>query len=147
VVLLALRFSVPPTIILGGPGQPPYLWSPEMADDLRAQTAADASIYVAYSGAHVVYLSGRRSAIPYLFANQLFNIPGAYDALLATMRDPNSRPDYVLANPGEALGPGGETDRRFMDLLDQHYVAETAFAGQYTAYRSIESKRTIRPEG
>lgn len=84
---------------------------------LQAHTDPDDAIYVAYEGAHICHLAGRRSASPYLFELHVSHLPGVYEELLALLRD--RRPAYVVTTLWR--GPLSDPDERLTLTLNQNY--------------------------
>lgn len=118
--------------------QVPYGSSGELARYVEERTLPGDTVYVAYDGAHVAYLSRRKSATKYLFALNLFSIPGAYESLLQTVADRTRRPVYIVVNAEHLDGPEGRGDDRLLQLVQAHYVKEAAFEGGFAAYRRVE---------
>lgn len=89
----------------------------QVAAYLQAHTAPDDLVYVAYEGAQICHLSGRRSASPYLFELHVSHLPGVYDELLAMLGA--REPRYVVTTLFR--GALSDPDERFTVALHANY--------------------------
>jgi 4-amino-4-deoxy-L-arabinose transferase-like glycosyltransferase len=96
----------------------------EIASYIRDNSADDAWIYVAFSDPRINYLAKRRSAVPWLYPHPLDQVPGAFDALLASIR--NGVPDFVAVM--EESPPHKTSDEEFASALSSRYVLDAEFA-------------------
>jgi 4-amino-4-deoxy-L-arabinose transferase-like glycosyltransferase len=98
-----------------------------IADYLRANTASDERIYVAYGQGDIYYLAQRRPAARWLHTNEIRRIPGAFDEQLILLTDPATAPRYILAaQPFDYRG------------LDPHGALRAVVASQYTLETTID---------
>ncbi|MBM2826860.1 MAG: hypothetical protein HW403_924 [Dehalococcoidia bacterium] len=127
--------------------EPRFLVQRDIVQYLHSNTPEDATIYLAYSGADITYLSHRLSAIKYLYLRALLHVPGAIEETLAIMADPSRRPDYIVADSSQLEIPLGPGDNRFLEALDEYYVREITYqvpkdttVVEFYIYRSITSQ-------
>ncbi len=98
--------------------KPMVTYANEVSAWVRAHSTPNDTIYVAYEGAQICYLSGRRSANPYLFAIHVNYLPGVYDGLVAQIEA--AEPRYVLTTIWR--GALSDPDERFTLALHEHYT-------------------------
>ncbi|MFN8514024.1 MAG: hypothetical protein U0232_13710 [Thermomicrobiales bacterium] len=102
---------------------------------LRAHTAADETIFVAYDQADIYYLSQRRPAIRWIYPRELKWTPGAFAELVARLDDPATAPRYVVgAQPFDASG--FDRDGALRAVIARDYRVETVI-GPVQLYRRI----------
>lgn len=135
----------PPTAeerFIGVVMEPRYRTSAAVAQYVNERTDPEDTIYVTYTGADIVYLSGRLSAEKHLFIRPLLYIPGAYDRFLSMMSDPERKPEYVVADLSPLNIPVQSGDTRLVDLLGAQYRPEATFPPEYVVYRRSDSGKT-----
>ena len=141
-VLLALVVNV--RLVGATPGEtswriyrrPAYLASEEIARYVAARTTGEDTIYAAFAQADLYYLSRRRCAGSHLYWTEINRVPGALDAVLATLDDPARRPAYVIRVDPELEAPGRADP--FWARVDRLYRPETAIQG-FRLYRRLDA--------
>jgi 4-amino-4-deoxy-L-arabinose transferase-like glycosyltransferase len=99
-----------------------------LADYVRAHTAPDDRIYVAYDQAQIYYLAERRPAARWLYFRELLWTPGAFDEQVARIADPATAPRYIVgAQPFDDFG--FDADGRLRAIVARDYVLETTIGG------------------
>ena len=126
--------------------EPRFLVQGDIVEYLNRNAPEDATIYLAYSGADITYLSHRFSAIKYLYLRALLHVPGAIEETVAILGDPSRRPDYIVADSSQLEIPLGQGVNEFLLALDNYYVREITFQPpesttnvEFRIYRSITS--------
>jgi len=116
--------------------RPAYVASREIASYIRERTDHDDAIYAAFAQADLYYLAHRRSAARQLYWTEINRIPGAFEALLATLDDAARRPKYVIKIDDELETPGRAD--AFWERVARFYVAERSANG-FTLFRAIDA--------
>jgi hypothetical protein len=112
-----------------------YLASREVGRYLRERTSPDDTVYAAFAGADIYFLSGRRSAGRHLYWTEINRVPGALDAVLRTLDDPRRCPKYVVRLQAE-LEKAGRADP-FWERIEQGFIPEAIIRG-VVLYRRID---------
>ncbi len=107
----------------------------EVSAYLRERTTPHDTIYVAYEGAQICYLTGRRSASPYLFAIHVNYQPGVYDSIIALIEE--QRPKYIATSVFR--GALEDRDERLTVALHENYrLVETIDLVEIYRRRELE---------
>lgn len=99
--------------------------SSQVAAHIRERSDPDARIYVAFSDPLVNFLAQRRSAVPWLYPHPLDEVDGAFEALLAAIR--NGVPEFVAVM--EVSPTHHTSDSDFHAALQERYVLDAEFGG------------------
>ncbi|HET8626845.1 MAG TPA: hypothetical protein VFL91_05480, partial [Thermomicrobiales bacterium] len=151
--VVALGLTLAP--LLAGPVDPATLPEYEpvvsavapVAAYLRAHTAPDDTIYVAYDRADIYYLSERRPAARWLYFRELEWTPGAFVEQVVRLADPATAPRYIVgAQDFDDYGFDGDAIRA---VVARDYTLETTIEG-IPIYRRLDrpasGAATGRPE-
>ena len=115
-------------------GNPSYAVNEVVSDYIHANTTDDETIYVAVSQPDIPYLSGRRSAVPYLYLQQVRELDGALEEVLETLQ--SGEPAYVVMMHDQLEGlPGADP---IYAALQAEYVHDRWF-GEVEVFRRRES--------
>jgi hypothetical protein len=113
--------------------RPAYLAGEEIAAYVRERTDEDDTIYVAFAQADLYYLAERRSAGQQLYWADINRVPGALEAVMAALDDPEERPAYVV-KVDETLEEPARAEA-FWEVVNEHYELEETIEG-FLLYRA-----------
>jgi len=99
----------------------------DIARYLEARTHPDDTVYAAFAGPEVYFSSRRRSASRYLYWTEINRVPGALDAVIATLDDPRRCPKYIVRLQGELEQPGRAAP--FWERVEQRFYPEIIISG------------------
>lgn len=108
-------------------GNPGYAVNAAVGEYLAANTTADESVYVAVAQADIVYLSGRRSGIPYLYLQQVAEREGTFQEIVDHIDA--AEPAYVVLMHHQFSGSTG-----IHAALTRRYVHDRWF-GEVEVFR------------
>ncbi|HEU5318108.1 MAG TPA: hypothetical protein VFX49_18490, partial [Chloroflexota bacterium] len=111
-----------------------YLASREVARYLRDRTSPDDTVYAAFAGADVYFMSHRRSAARHLYWTEINRVPGALDAVVRTLDDPRRCPKYVVRLQAELEQPGRAGP--FWERVERRFFTEAVIRGVVIYRRS-----------
>ena len=122
---------------------PNYVASPpvsaQIANYLRAHTAPDDTVYVAYQLPAVYQLANRRPAACWLYYRELQRTPGAFAEQVAQLADPQTAPRYIVeAHPFDAFGL--DQDGTLRAVVARDYILETTVDNTAIFRRRAEGK-------
>ena len=109
--------------------------SREVARYLEARTGPDDTVYAAFAGPDVYYMSRRRSASRHLYWTEINRVPGALDDVLRTLDDPRRCPKYVVRLQGELEKPGRAAP--FWERVERRFFPEAIVRG-VIIYRRLD---------
>jgi 4-amino-4-deoxy-L-arabinose transferase-like glycosyltransferase len=109
--------------------------SRDVARYLEARTAPDDTVYAAFAGPEVYFMSRRRSAGRHLYWTEINRVPGALDDVIRTLDDPRKCPKYVVRLQSELERPGRAA--AFWDRVERRFAPEAVVRG-VIIYRRID---------
>ena len=109
--------------------------SREVARYLAARTGPDDTVYAAFAGPDVYYMSRRRSASRHLYWTEINRVPGALEDVLRTLDDPRRCPKYVVRLQGELEKAGRAAP--FWDRVERRFFPEAVVRG-VIIYRRLD---------
>ena len=129
-------------------GDRSYLAGDAIAAYLRERTGPAERIYVAFAQPAIYYLSGRRSAGRHLYWTEINRVPGAFEAVLEALDDPERHPTYVLGVQEELERAGRAAP--FWERVRARYRPEAVIGG-FVLYRffglALPDLPSFEPDG
>jgi 4-amino-4-deoxy-L-arabinose transferase-like glycosyltransferase len=101
-----------------------YFESERAATYVRAHTTSADRIYVAAVGPDILYLAERQSTVPYLYGQQLDELPGATDLVIDSLKQRLA--PYVVVLPWQ-FEAGSDEGRRILAAIDDGYAYDRSF--------------------